>query len=222
MNVCGDDADDLSDLKVDVDDESGALSSTTPSKPGLPGLPSLHGGSTTAGGVGQQSSCMNPSSQTNVKPRIWSIADVATSNSSTSPRGVAPSSGGLQSTGGHHAHLGSPVPLMSNTSPPSVVGALSHKLDTGSSTDPAYRPTNGFRPWVNGSTGVSSLYGGHTVGGHGHSPTSGHLSAVGAGGSSGGSGSGQNMVASPPGAASTTPGAGLLRPYALAPRTEVH
>lgn len=108
------------------------------------------------------SSCMG-SDSTPQKPRIWSLADVATSNNNNR---ALPSLQGMPQP----AHLGAKLPG----------GPMTMNGDS-------FNPVNGFRPWVNGSSN------------YGPPPQQG------------------------PGATTQQQNnPNLLRPYPLAPRTEVH
>ncbi len=120
------------------------------------------------------------------KPRIWSLADVATSNSS--PGSNLPQNSTLQQ--------GPPRPGQL----PSHMGP--HALQKLAGSDPFNPAINGFRPWVNGSLNYPVGGPGQSLQGSGQTPT------------------GANTGVS--GSSSSASAAGLLRPYALAPRTEVH
>ena len=172
LNVC--DNDELSELKVDVDDSSNSERLPKPLLPGMPPHPSAQ----------SPSSCMSASSS---KPRIWSIADVATS----SEPGLSPRTTPLGSTPAHLSQQHSLGPIGNLLPGAGGNSGSSHKM----LSEDSYRPAiNGFRPWVNGSSG--SLYPNQTGPSSQGSPTG-----------------GQNMGLGP---------TGLLRSYALAPRTEVH
>ena len=225
--MCGDDGDDLSDLKVDVDDhgDGGGPLSDRLTKAVLPGLPLPH---PSGGSSSQQSSCMNATGNASSKPRIWSIADVATSGNSPPGRGGSLGGSPLTTSGSHHLHGGGP--------PGSHLGS-GHKMSGGADTD-SYRPSiNGFRPWVNGTSGGAGLGSGY--------PGSHHPSLSPHGQTTGGGPLSASLTSGPtahnPLQPSPVPGSGLssgissglstglsgltsglLRPYALTPRTEVH
>lgn len=184
LNVCGDDNSDiLSDSRSEhgTKEEDHILGfSTHTSDTAVPPSQTLSpcGTSSPLSGISVSST-----SDSN-RPRIWSLADVATSNGSgTNNSGTLPPS----MVAPDHLRLGQ---LPSHLAP--------HGLQK---MDPFNPAINGFRPWVNGS---APIYPG-IPGSHPSSQT-----AV---------GSNTNNVSGSSTAASAT---GLLRPYALAPRTEVH
>ena len=180
LNICGDDDDDFGLKDADKLKNQCRLAGLPPHSSTLSVLSSSTSSASTS------SSCMSTTADPNnpSKPRIWSLADVATSTS--------PSTGGsIQQQPTHQRsngiHVGPPSGLRGPHTqlPPHHLGAHHPSLSTSpkSDTNSQYHPAvNGFRPWVNGASYTSG----------------------------------------PSGPASAQPPSGLLRPYPVAPRTEVH
>ena len=176
LNICVDDgvSDILSDGRTDSDkkDEErfsscGVRGGILPPTQALPPSP-MSVMSTTNPTTG---SCMSPGETNSQKPRIWSLADVATSSN---PPDDA---------------RGGPPPIN-----PKLNG-----LDSPS----AYSPVSSFRPWVNGVNSHSYPHQHHQgLPSHVMPPT--------------------NPSGPPQGGAPNNTPSGLLRPYSLAARPEVH
>jgi hypothetical protein len=191
LNVCGDDnaSDILSDSRSehgkDVEDRLLGFSSlhTDTAVPPSQTLSPCGGNTSPLSGI-SSASASDPHNTGSNKPRIWSLADVATQNPS-SP---------MSTTNSLHSRAGIHYPGHPSAG----------QLGPHGPFNPAIV---GFRPWVNGSlSGYAGMM-----------PPQSSNPAVGPGmPGTNSQGLGNGSVAA------TNVGNPLLRPYALAPRTEVH
>ena len=142
------------------------------------------------------------------KPRIWSLADVATSGQATIKD---PSSTGT------YSHTIQHRPLLSTGA-----GAADPLLLMGQHKDlysGHLAQMSGFRPWVNGSMYAPSQSVGHPMY---HSPSGGGIMGLPPTSSSSGPLGSSPLSSSSPPSGLTSSAAGLLRPYPLSARAEVH